>query len=110
MAYKRALWKSGLTYEQVCEQCHTKVRYTDNQMDYRPWFADGFVYCPNCQKPLRHNEKFAVNNNFQEEPIDIVVESEPVDTNTYNETFCPNCGKKFNVDDCFCSGCGRKRM
>lgn len=40
MPYKRALWKSGLTYQQECELCHTIVRYTDNEMDYRPWFAD----------------------------------------------------------------------
>ena len=62
MAYQRALWKSGLTYEQVCEQCHTRVRYTDDKLDFRPWFADGFVYCPKCKKPIRHNEIYAINN------------------------------------------------
>ena len=110
MAYQRALWKSGLTYEQVCEQCHTRVRYTDDNMDYRPWFADGFVYCPNCQKPLRHNEKYAINNKFKEDPIYFVDEVKASDTSVFNETFCPICGKKFNDGDCFCSGCGRKRM
>ena len=84
MAYQRALWKSGLTYEQVCEQCHTRVRYTDDKLDYRPWFADGFVYCPNCQKPLRHNEKFAINNKFKEEPIDIVDEVKVSETGAVN--------------------------
>lgn len=110
MAYQRALWKSGLTYEQVCEQCHTRVRYTDDKLDYRPWFADGFVYCPNCQKPLRHNEKFAINNKFKEEPIDIVDEVKVSETGAVNEMFCPECGKKFNDGDRFCSNCGRKRM
>lgn len=109
MAYKRALWKSGLTYQQECEQCHTIVRYTDNEMDYRPWFADGFVYCPTCQKPLRHNEKYAINNKVKEDPIDIVDEVKS-SSNTLSETFCPHCGKKFADEDRFCSICGRKRL
>ena len=53
MGYSRAEWRSGLTYEQVCDQCNNRVRYMDDKLDYRPWFADGFVYCPVCKKPLR---------------------------------------------------------
>ena len=97
MAYKRALWKSGLTYEQVCEQCHTRVRYTDDKLDYRPWFADGFVYCPNCQKPLRHNEKYAINApGYYREPGETAA-------------FCTKCGRKFNPGERFCANCGTKR-
>ena len=110
MGYRRAEWRSGLTYKQTCEDCHTNVVYQDTQLDFRPWFPDGFVYCPRCQKPLRHNEKYAINNKFKEDPIDIVDEVKTSETSVFNETFCPICGKKFNVGDCFCSGCGRKRM
>ena len=60
MGYRRAEWRSGLTYKQTCEDCHTNVVYQDTQLDFRPWFPDGFVYCPRCQKPLRHNEKYAI--------------------------------------------------
>ena len=48
MAFKRALWHSGLTYQQTCYHCRTLVRYTDYNLDFRPWYPDGFVYCPNC--------------------------------------------------------------
>ncbi len=110
MAYKRAMWRSGLTYQQTCETCRTVVRYTDDKLGFRPWFADGFVYCPRCQSPLRHNERFAINGGG------VPFTAEPVATVDWNDqpsaqlsAFCPRCGKKFNDDDCFCSGCGAKR-
>ena len=61
MAFKRALWHSGLTYQQTCYHCRALVRYTDYQLDFRPWYPDGFVYCPRCKGPLRHNELYAIN-------------------------------------------------
>ena len=61
MGYQRKKYHSGLTYQQECELCHTVVRYTDKILDFRPWYADGFVYCPTCEKPLRHNEKYAID-------------------------------------------------
>lgn len=63
MAFQRALWHSGLTYKQTCSKCHTVIQYTDDQLDFRPWYADGFVYCPTCRSPLRHNEAYAVDEN-----------------------------------------------
>ena len=63
MAYKRAQWHSGLTYQQTCSGCQALVRYTDASLDFRPWFADGFVYCPRCKHPLRHNECYAIDEN-----------------------------------------------
>ena len=63
MAFKRALWHSGLTYQQTCYHCRAVVRYTDYQLDFRPWYPDGFVYCPRCKGPLRHNElRYTVDN------------------------------------------------
>lgn len=62
MAYKRASWHSGLTYRNTCSECKTSVEYTDEILDFRPWYADGFVYCPKCNTPLRHNENLAINS------------------------------------------------
>ena len=61
MAFKRALWTSGYTYIRRCEYCSTKVVYTDKQLDYRPWYPNGYVYCPTCRRPLRHTEFSAVH-------------------------------------------------
>lgn len=105
MGYKRAEWKSGLTYRQTCEQCKSVVKYTDEVLDFRPWYADGFVYCPKCKTPLRHNEKYA---------IDGLNESNDEEKNSnenlqHKEVFCPKCGKKYLEDDNYCSKCGNKR-
>ena len=95
--FKRANWHSGLTYRQKCDQCNNLVEYTDKSLDFRPWYADGFVYCPVCKKPLRHNEKYAIN--------------QPNEENTaFGESnFCNLCGNKFGENDKFCSQCGAKR-
>ena len=61
MSYKRALWHSGLTYQQTCTHCRTVLRYTDYSLGFRAWYPDGFVYCPKCNGPLRHNELYAIN-------------------------------------------------
>ena len=61
MAFKRALWSSGYTYHISCNYCGTQFSYTDRQLDFRPWFPNGFVYCPRCRKPLRHSEIYAVH-------------------------------------------------
>ena len=98
--FKRANWKSGLTYQQECPLCKTKVTYTDDSLDYRPWFADGFVYCPTCQKPLRHNENYAINQT----PNATTTEKTVVKSN-----FCTNCGAPLNEGDNFCAKCGTKR-
>lgn len=61
MAFKRALWSSGYNYHITCNYCGTKFSYVDRQLDFRPWFPNGFIYCPRCRKPLRHSEIFAVH-------------------------------------------------
>ncbi len=126
MAFKRALWHSGLTYQQTCRQCHTVVSYTDHLLDFRPWYADGFVYCPTCRTPLRHSEEFAVDAPSPATAAPVPPASPyAVDTNTAPmntaspvdepmsaaplAAFCTACGKQFRDDDRFCSGCGAKR-
>lgn len=94
--FKRAEWHSGLTYSQTCRQCHTVVTYTDKLLDFRPWYADGFVYCPKCNTPLRHNENYAIN-------------APQAYTGTSTAAFCHECGKKYQDGDKFCSECGTMR-
>ena len=57
MGYIRQNYHSGLTYQQECELCHTLVRYTDRILGFRPWFPDGFIYCPKCEKGVRTKVK-----------------------------------------------------
>lgn len=104
MGFKRAQWHSGLTYQQTCDQCHTLVQYMDDKLDFRPWYADGFVYCPKCKKPLRHNESYAINAAPDTD------NPQPVDISSGDGAFCVQCGKKFNDGDRFCAGCGAKRV
>ena len=99
--FKRANWHSGLTYQQTCSLCKTIVTYDDYKLDYRPWFADGFVYCPTCKKPLRHNENYAINTQ--------TTTAQPNTSTTVQPQFCSQCGNKFNENDLFCSQCGNKR-
>ncbi len=114
MAFQRAQWHSGLTYENTCEVCRTVVRYKDNELGFRPWFADGFVYCPKCKHPLRHSERFAIDGpeaQYEQQPIETVraVNDEPVATSDA-PAFCTRCGKQFKDGDRFCAGCGNKRQ
>lgn len=89
--FKRANWHSGLTYKQTCPLCNTEVTYKDDKLGFRPWFADGFVYCPKCEKPLRHNEKYAIDGDKKSDLL-----------------CCKNCGKVLTAEDKFCSQCGTK--
>ena len=97
--FKRANWHSGLTYRQTCKECKTTIEYTDKSLDFRPWFPDGFVYCPKCKTPLRHNENLAINE----------VVPEHVVLNEEDNSCCSNCGHKLNENDKFCAQCGNKR-
>ena len=122
MGYTRERWHSGLTYRQTCDQCNTTIQYMDDKLGFRPWFPDGFVYCPTCKKPLRHSEAYSLS---EPEPKFVVIETTQNET-TQNETtteetkteetkteapqFCSQCGKAFRDGDNFCSGCGTKRI
>ena len=134
MGFKRAEWHSGLTYQQTCETCKTVLQYTDYSLDFRPWYADGFVYCPKCKTPLRHNEKYALSNEQPAPapaPVPAPVEEKPAYTVTPSEqagtapapveepapapaapalaAFCTGCGYKYADSDRFCPMCGTKR-
>ena len=103
MGYKRAQWRSGLTYRQVCETCKNEMIYMDDILDFRPWYADGFVYCSKCRTPLRHNERYAINGPAaQAAPVETPAAVAGV------KRFCTQCGKQARPDDRFCGGCGTK--
>jgi len=102
MAFKRALWHSGYTYQQECRTCHTIIRYTDYNLDFRPWYPDGFVYCPHCKTPLRHNEDYAIDSPY----VHNVRPSSGIDP---KYAYCTQCGRKYTVGkDNFCASCGKK--
>lgn len=47
----------------TCEYCGTVFTYEQEDLGFRPWYPHGFVYCPKCQKPLRHDaEKYLIKN------------------------------------------------
>lgn len=98
MAYQRAQWHSGLTYQQVCDTCKNTFRYTDRSLDFRPWFADGYIDCPVCKSHMRHSERFAIDA-----PQATVV-------NQPTARFCAKCGNAFGENDKFCGKCGAKRV
>lgn len=120
--FKRAEWHSGLTYRVTCPDCKTVMEYTDEILDFRPWFADGFVYCVKCRKPLRHSETLAINNpaftvvqegdSPKSEPTPApapVAESVVQEEDNGMQKFCSQCGNRFTQTDRFCSQCGAKR-
>ncbi len=109
--FKRAEWRSGLTYQQTCRNCGEVMTYMDNILDFRPWYPDGFVYCTKCKTPLRHNELYAIDV-----PPGPVGKPDATTVTQKNNTasgstamFCTACGRKFNPDDRFCADCGKKR-
>ena len=110
--FTRANWRSGLTYRQVCPLCKTVVVYMDDKLDFRPWYPDGFVYCPECTKPLRHNENYAIRPQNGENSSSPQEQSDNASQSAYDASlaiFCTQCGNKFRDGDRFCSQCGTKR-
>lgn len=114
MAFKRATWHSGLTYSQTCERCRTKVTYMDNILDFRPWYPDGFVYCPTCNTPLRHNENYAINRPAQQVSVDMTAAAPAAEVTPTQiggtAAFCTGCGRAFAAGENFCPNCGTKRQ
>lgn len=112
MGYKRAQWRSGLTYHQICPNCKNEMFYTDDRLGFRAWFPDGFVYCERCRKPLRHSEQYAVGAPAPQQlpqQTDVVMPqpSEPISAGqTPGVRFCSNCGQQCRTQDRFCSSCG----
>lgn len=100
--FKRASWHSGLTYQQTCRNCNTTINYTDKSLDFRPWYPNGYVYCPKCKTPLRHSEDLAITTKEQE-TVNITNQTKP------QTITCVNCGVELSENQNFCPYCGTKR-
>ena len=51
------------TFKVKCPVCGTVFEYESTDLGFRPWFPNGFVYCPTCKKPVRHTcEKYQVKD------------------------------------------------
>ena len=131
MSFKRQLWTSGYEYRVRCPQCGTYISYRDNQLQYRSWYPNGFIYCPRCNNPLRHHEAFAVNPDGTPVYKSIEEANQAIYTG-YNRAmgitlprtnaqsaaqqyqnnqtaYCPQCGKQYVKGTAhFCAGCGNK--
>ena len=101
MGFQRAKWHSGLIYRQVCTTCKKTVTYSDYNLDFRPWYADGYVDCPVCKRHIRHNESYAIKSPEE------VAATAAAEAGTAK--FCVQCGHAFAEGDCFCCKCGAKR-
>ena len=49
--------KPNARYEVTCECCHAVIQYLGRDVSYHRNFPKGFVYCPNCRRPLAHKEE-----------------------------------------------------
>ena len=48
------------TFHCRCEYCYFEFDYHTYDLGHRAWYPHGFVYCPRCQKPLRHKLEYEV--------------------------------------------------
>ena len=48
--------KPNAKYEVTCASCNAVVQYLGQDVSYHRNFPQGYVYCPNCQRPIPHNE------------------------------------------------------
>lgn len=103
MIYERAKIKTGLTYEQICSRCKTKITYMDDILQFRSWLPNGFIYCPKCRKQLPHKEDYVIK---YKENISTIGES--TSTRFFNN-YCTGCGTEFGPNDYFCTKCGKRR-
>ncbi|MBR4913976.1 MAG: zinc ribbon domain-containing protein [Clostridiales bacterium] len=53
------------TFHCRCEYCYFEFDYHTYDLGHRAWYQHGFVYCPRCQKPLRHKLEYEVLTNVQ---------------------------------------------
>lgn len=50
-----------------CSRCGMIFDYQHSDLGYRAWYRDGYVACPRCRQPIRHN---AITNKFKVDEVD----------------------------------------
>ena len=55
--------KYNPTFHCRCEYCYFEFDYHTYDLGHRAWYPHGFVYCPRCQRPLRHKLEYEVVTN-----------------------------------------------
>ena len=63
------------TFHCRCEYCYYEFDYHTYDVGHRAWYPHGFVYCPRCQRPLRHKLEYEVLTNVV--PAQPVVQAVP---------------------------------
>ena len=53
------------TFHCKCEYCYFEFDYHTYDLGHRAWYPHGFVYCPRCQRPLRHKLEYEVVSGVQ---------------------------------------------
>lgn len=66
------------TFHCKCEYCYFEFDYHTYDLGHRAWYPHGFVYCPRCQKPLRHKLEYEVLTNVQPAQPAVPVPTQPV--------------------------------
>lgn len=59
------------TFHCRCEYCYFEFDYHSYDLGHRAWYPHGFVYCPRCQRPLRHKLEYEVieNAHADQQPV-----------------------------------------
>lgn len=47
-------------YEIQCPLCKTRVQYMLDDVKYHRRFPEGYIYCPNCRRPMSHSTATAI--------------------------------------------------
>lgn len=95
------------SFRVTCEYCECKFVYNLSDLGYRPWYPHGFVYCPQCNKPLRHKLEYRINPDGKTcmEGSSYTPMRDP--SSTPHEKWVCSCGTEN--DGNFCTVCGKPR-
>ena len=57
-------------YRTECQSCKAVVEYLGYDVSYHRNFPKGYVYCPNCKRPISHVEENRCENDATEEELE----------------------------------------
>jgi len=50
----------------TCPTCATKFDYQKSDLGFRAWYPNGYVACPDCKNPIRHNAQENVYQTYEQ--------------------------------------------